>query len=57
VTMVNRNSPRNNQTRQILLQTATTVAFSQDDRDSIPVRVLLDLVVNDHISPATLRRD
>jgi hypothetical protein len=40
--MVNRNSPRNNQSRQILLQTECTVAFSQDGRDSIPVRVLLD---------------
>ena len=42
VTMVNRNSPKNNQSRRILLQTATTEAFSQDGRDSIPVRVLLD---------------
>ena len=42
VTMVNRNSPRNNQSRRILLQTECTVALSQDGRDSIPVRVLLD---------------
>ena len=30
VTMVNHNSPKNNQSRRILLQTATTEAFSQD---------------------------
>lgn len=32
VTMVNRNSPKNNHSRRILLQTATTEAFSQDGR-------------------------
>ena len=40
--MVNRNSPKNNQSRRIPLQTATTEAFSQGGKDSIPVRVLLD---------------
>ena len=42
VTMVNRNAPKNNRSRKILLQTATTLAFNQDGRHSIPVRVLLD---------------
>ena len=42
VTMVNRNAPKNNCSRKILLQTATTLAFNQDSIHSIPVRVLLD---------------
>lgn len=37
VTLVNRSSPRTNQLRKILLQTATTLAFNEDGSDSIVI--------------------